>query len=97
MDIGHNRLEEIPSSLFELKDCLKDLIIPGNRIKIDSFGDKWGDMVTLTKIDLENNVIGSVPEALFELPSLTHLNLNRNELKSIPEGLFSMKSLKCGI
>ena len=64
--------------------CVCKLSVALNRMKI------------LERLDLSNNRLVTVPEAICtsQLPHLSYLNLANNSLSSVPAELFKMPSLK---
>jgi Leucine-rich repeat (LRR) protein len=52
------------------------------------------DIVKLTKLDLSNNQLISVPAEIGELINLTSLNLSFNQLKSLPAEFQNLNNLK---
>ena len=56
--------------------------------------ENWWEGVPLTKVDLSNNEIPSVPEEIATQEEIAWLNLSNNKLPSVPNALFSLKLLK---
>jgi len=77
--ISNNRLKRIP--LF-MKNVIQDFNMTSNSlesINISIFFHK------VSRIDLTDNRISSVPPSLFQLKSLKYLSLTRNNIESIPD------------
>ena len=53
-----------------------------------SMGEGWWEGCDLTKIDLSNNIIDSIPEEFATQEFIEHLNLNSNKLTSLPDAIF---------
>ncbi|MGB6301470.1 MAG: COR domain-containing protein, partial [Rivularia sp. (in: cyanobacteria)] len=52
------------------------------------------NLTNLTQLDLSNNQISEIPEALAKLTNLTQLHLSYNKISEIPEALESLSKLK---
>ena len=48
----------------------------------------------MTKIDLSNNEIPSVPEEVATQEEIIWFNISNNKLAAVPHALFSLKALK---
>lgn len=52
--------------------------------------DNWWESYELTKLDMSNNKLKSLPKELATQEQLQHINLNSNELDRIPGEIFSL-------
>jgi leucine-rich repeat protein SHOC2 len=56
--------------------------------------ENWWEGMPLTKIDLSNNEIPTVPEEISIHEELAWFNMSNNKLQAVPNSLFSLKMLK---
>mmetsp|Transcript_8179 Transcript_8179/g.19193 ORF Transcript_8179/g.19193 Transcript_8179/m.19193 type:complete len:1555 (-) Transcript_8179:52-4716(-) len=76
--LSYNKLDSIPSSLFQLS-TLKVLWASNNKLSEIPMG--IGALTSLEDLDLEGNrIAGSIPNSLFNLPKLRSLYLHDNML-----------------
>jgi Leucine-rich repeat (LRR) protein len=62
--------------------------------RITHTADLWGQFKHLTKLDLNNNGLKTLPSCLDALPSLEILFLSENNFDSIPECIGNMQKLR---
>ena len=83
----------------KLLDCYKEYsngtaqLYAWNKQLIDSDLLGIGELTKLTKIDLHQNKLKSIPPELSNLTNLTGLNLSQNKLNSIPPELSNLTNL----
>jgi Leucine-rich repeat (LRR) protein len=75
-DFSNNRFEAFPSFLLNLSN-LSELDLSSNQIL---FLDGIGTLVSLTILNLDDNIIMEVPEEIGNLSKLKRLSLKRNQL-----------------
>ncbi len=56
--------------------------------------ENWWEGMPLTKIDMSNNEIPSVPDEIASQEELIWFNMSNNKLQAVPHTLFSLKGLK---
>ena len=56
--------------------------------------ENWWEGMPLTKIDLTNNEIPSIPEEIATQEEIGWFNISNNKLQSLPTALFSLKMIK---
>ena len=52
--------------------------------------DNWWESFDLTKLDISNNQIPSIPEELVQQEQLNNINANSNLLETLPASLFTL-------
>ncbi|PRP74980.1 small GTP-binding protein [Planoprotostelium fungivorum] len=92
LDLSHNKLNTIPTDIFNQMKNLKELKLSYNRI--EQIPDCISKALSLQVLYLDHNEITSLPEALFDCMSMSLLRLDYNKLKEIPQGIERMASLR---
>ena len=67
--------------------CLVKLNMKNNRFGEIS-GAFWGNLVNLTELEADHNVISTVSNEIGLLTKLTLLHLSHNQLSTVPSGLY---------
>mmetsp|Transcript_17924 Transcript_17924/g.23181 ORF Transcript_17924/g.23181 Transcript_17924/m.23181 type:complete len:293 (+) Transcript_17924:206-1084(+) len=81
-------------SLPPLPVSLKQLMLAGNRLVLFPQPVLSPTLVKLEKIDLSDNSLSEVPEAISALTGIQELRLDRNKISHLPESMGEMKKLK---
>ncbi|XP_076419991.1 leucine-rich repeat-containing protein 69 isoform X3 [Peromyscus maniculatus bairdii] len=91
LNLGNNQLEEVPEEMKHLTS-LKKLHLFGNRIHRFATG-VCGGLQELILLNLNYNLLKSLPEEIGRLKNLTYLSINHNQLTMIPTELCSLVHL----
>ena len=67
--------------------CLVKLNMKNNRFGEIS-GAFWGNLVNLTELEADHNVISTISNEIGLLTKLTLLHLSHNQLSTVPSGLY---------
>lgn len=89
---NNSRSKSIP--LPSLPPSLKQLKLSFNSFESFPLSICSSNLYKLEKLDLSNNSIASIPEAISSLSSLTELNLDQNAISSLTETIGKLKKLK---
>lgn len=88
--LGREELTELPIEIKEFKN-LKSLSIYRNKVKqLPDFITELG----LIELDLSNNELTTIPDAVYKCSTLKRINLQSNEIKEIDPRLFNMTELE---
>lgn len=88
--LGREELTELPIEIKEFKN-LKSLSIYRNKIKqLPDFITELG----LIELDLSNNELTVIPDAVYKCSTLKRINLQSNEIKEIDLRLFNLTELE---
>lgn len=79
--LGHFQLRQLPSLL-----NLETLRMRNTQRNLNNFPSNLENLTNLTDIDLAENALPKVPEALYSLPNLRRLNLSNNEITELSTG-----------
>lgn len=82
LTLGVNELQELPTGLEALSDCLETLEIDNNRV--GSLTPSIYNLTTLRRLCLQFNAITHIDSAIGRLISLQFLNLDNNLLDEVP-------------
>ncbi|WP_118983847.1 DUF4132 domain-containing protein [Leptospira stimsonii] len=104
LDIQHNEeLKALPKSIGMLHS-LETLWVNYNRENDHSstmeertpieIPDSIGDLIQLTELYLNSNLLSDLPSSIGKLKNLTDLNLNFNRFTEIPKCIFELKNLE---
>lgn len=91
LDLSYQKLDKIPSKVFELK-ALKVLILRGNNIT--NVPSDIAKLDHLKFLNLMDNQLIELPKEIGSLDELEHLLLMKNYIKYVPEELKQLKQLK---
>lgn len=91
LDLGSNKIQNLPSNLGELKN-LKILRL--NRNKINEVGKEIGNLSNLIYLDLGHNQIQALPFEIGNLKNLEFLQIWGNEVTMLPESINELTALK---
>ena len=91
LNLSREKLTEVPSSIFTLKN-LRILDLSHNRIK--KIPEGLTAMNLLNGLDLSNNKITVLPGSIGNMHDLISLQLNRNLIDSIPPEIGNLKNLE---
>ncbi|KDO32337.1 hypothetical protein SPRG_02816 [Saprolegnia parasitica CBS 223.65] len=81
VDLRHNCLRELPSSLFAMP-MLQHLFVHAN--VLNDLPSSIGSAPALASLHAHTNHLSSVPPELSNVATLTHLDLSRNRLSTLP-------------
>ena len=82
----------IPDCIIELKS-IQDLNLSWNSLETRISENLW-NLTTLTRLDMRNCELESLPEAIGNLINLNYLHFGNNRLTSLPNALCNLKGLK---
>lgn len=89
LDLGHNKISEIPRNIFLGADNLRTLSLEFNEIKT-IHNQSFLALKELHSLSLEGNQLEYVTNTMFApLRKLEVLNLSRNKISIIPVGIFN--------
>ncbi|CAI4226387.1 unnamed protein product [Auanema sp. JU1783] len=92
LDLSYNQIERIHQSSFETVSTIRNLDLSYNQIAYIPHGTFKNFAKNMEKLNLEENIIHTLPDALRDLHSLSHLNLNGNKLNKLdPNSLHGVK------
>ncbi|XP_030759863.1 protein flightless-1 [Sitophilus oryzae] len=80
--LGHFQLRQLPSLI-----NLETLHLRNTQRNLNNFPGNLDNLVNLTDVDLAQNALPKVPEALYSLPSLKRLNLSENEITEVSNAM----------
>jgi len=90
LSLEKNKISEIQPGTFSLNTNLSILNLAYNRFTGSGFFEKsLAGLDGLQILELNNNLLTKVPEALTSLKSLEKLSLAKNLIETIPSGIFS--------
>lgn len=89
MNIARNKINELPSEFFRLRE-LKHLNLSHNGLT-DISAD-LSDLVMLEHLDLSNNQLESLPGGIGFLTRLTSLSIQHNKLQILPNDVTNLRS-----
>uniref|UniRef100_A0A8B9FFK8 Leucine-rich repeat-containing protein 40 n=1 Tax=Amazona collaria TaxID=241587 RepID=A0A8B9FFK8_9PSIT len=92
VNFSKNQLSEVPPRIVELKDSVCDVSLAFN--KIASISPELCVLHKLTHLDIRNNFLTSLPEAMESLTRLQIINLSFNRLKVFPSVLYRIPALE---
>lgn len=94
-DLSDCNLKEVPSGVYSwCKVCLKEaLLLQDNRLKSLDEGGNFKDLSHLKVLDLHNNQLTHLPEAIGLLTNLQFLYLKGNHLKNLPKSFSQLQKL----
>lgn len=94
LDVHNNLLKELPLGLRRLQH-LRSLNLSGNKLGADAFGvvGQIGDRLTELRM-AENELSGTLPDQIKNLPSLQVLDLHKNQISELPAGLQELVHLR---
>ncbi len=93
LDLGHNRLGQVPSALKHLP-ALTTLVLAYNQI-VDIRKLCRPEFARLFVLDISNNKVAQVPNSLaFYLTSIQNLNLANNDIGKMPHNIGLLPQLK---
>ncbi|KAL1488438.1 hypothetical protein ABEB36_014910 [Hypothenemus hampei] len=84
--MGHFQLRQLPSLT-----CLETLHLRNTQRNLNNFPTK---LENLTDVDLAQNSLPKVPEALYSLQNLKRLNLSENEITELSSAMDSWQNLE---
>ncbi|XP_046569176.1 toll-like receptor 4 [Haliotis rubra] len=98
-DFSDNIMELFHSSYFNINNSLRHLNLSknflGNAIDADEKGDAFSYIVNLTDLDISQNRISYLPEAIFRnLTNIQFLRINNNSIRTINAQLKHLSHLK---
>ena len=97
--LGSNKLTSLPREIYNLEnlnllhlgnDDLPHFSKDGNKVTISNDIRK---LKNLTRLNLGNNYMNSIPDDIVKLENLRYLDLSRNNLKTIPDDIGKLKNL----
>ena len=89
LELGHNKLESLPSGFLKNQRKLVQLNLWGNALK-NLNKDSFVGLDLVRELDLSANGIESLEsDLLFHLTNLTDINLSANNFASLPDDLFA--------
>lgn len=91
LDLSKQKLTEIPSQVFQLKN-LREL--KANKNKISVIPEAINNLSLLQTLSLENNRLTKIPHQIGALKNLKYLNLNRNLIEAIPPEIGELFNLE---
>lgn len=95
LDLSHNQLKKIESTLFERLSSLEVLYLQDNHLTSIA-PDSFLRLNSLEKLILSNNQLDTLDANVFRglKPNLKSLALDHNQLKGLPDNIFSDLSLQ---
>lgn len=89
LDLGHNKISEIPRNIFLGADNLRTLSLEFNEI-VNIHNQSFQALKELQSLTLEGNHLEFITTTMFaSLRKLEALNLSRNKLSTLPVGVFN--------
>jgi Leucine-rich repeat (LRR) protein len=79
--LGHFQLRQLPSLV-----NLETVHMRNTQRNLSNFPTNLENLVLLTDVDLAQNALPKVPEAMYSLPSLKRLNMSENEITELSSG-----------
>lgn len=76
--LSHNELQDLPISLFDLKQ-LRRLSLANN--KLEQLSERLGELSNLEYLYLEKNQLTTLPNSIKKLKKLRHINLANNPIE----------------
>ncbi|CAG8441865.1 2515_t:CDS:2 [Ambispora gerdemannii] len=90
--LAQNDFERVPQSVLDA-EMLSKLTLSSNRLR-DLEHVRLDSLKSLNNLQVENNLLKTLPEYFARMSSLSILNLSNNSFKSFPETLFQIYSLQ---
>ncbi|ETN75414.1 leucine Rich repeat-containing domain protein [Necator americanus] len=85
LDLSYNQISSVHPTAFDGISQIKALDLSYNSIAFIARGTLKNLAKNLEKLNLEENIFHTLPDALMDLRNLTHLNLNGNKLTKLNE------------
>jgi Leucine-rich repeat (LRR) protein len=86
--LGHFQLRQLPSLV-----NLETVHMRNTQRNLSNFPTNLENLVLLTDVDLAQNALPKVPEAMYSLPSLKRLNMSENEITELSSGTLCIFSI----
>ena len=105
INLSHNDIVALPVILFQLPSLRflnlshnKIKLLPGDdesiqRITDQSLTENW-NCPSLVEINLQHNLLTTLPRLIFHMPSLTTVNCGHNKITHVPFDIWTSNSLK---
>jgi hypothetical protein len=90
LNLSDNNLDAVPPGLDTLADLKRVIMRHNNFMDMEGFTN----LTQIKKLDLHNNFITAIPEAIANLESLEVLDLSGNKITELPNELLQLKNLK---
>ncbi|WP_414655270.1 leucine-rich repeat domain-containing protein [Flavihumibacter sp. UBA7668] len=92
LDLGHNKLKKIPSSIGDLKKLDSYLYLHNN--KIEDLPGEIGKLELLRYLNCSNNLLTNLPSSIGNLKNLIEFKLANNQLSDLPKEIRTLTSLR---
>ena len=92
LDLSHNQLISLPSSMTSRLGSLKFLYLAYNQLT--SLPDTLGQLQSLAWLFLHHNELRELPSSIWQLESLVKVDLYHNQLTCLPEMVGQLPSLR---
>lgn len=85
--LGQYQLRQLPSLI-----NIENLQLRNTQRNLNNFPTNLEALVNLTDVDLSQNSLPKIPDALYSLPSLKRLNCSENEITELSAGKVNITS-----
>jgi Leucine-rich repeat (LRR) protein len=92
LDLGHNRLTQVPDALADLDGLTDFLYLHDNQLT--SLPSSLARLTTLRYINVSENAFETWPESISWMAGLIEIRASDNRLTSLPESIASLKELR---